>query len=243
MLNGFLRGIFSYFDAYSFIRSNRLQRYYWYSGFIGLCVFVVVIALVMLLSSTLSSFIVSLLNIESSWLATLSQYAAGALVGLLFFILYKYLVLIATAPLMSKLSEEVELIMDGEFISLPFTISQIASDFGRAITLSLRNVFKEIAYTLMLFLVGLLPGLAIGTTPLIFLVQSYFAGFGNIDFYAERHFNARETIDFVKENRSLAAGNGTLYLLLLAIPIIGVFFAPTLGTVAATLECDKRLNP
>ena len=241
MLNDFLRGIFSYFDAYTFIRNNGLGRYYWYSGLIGLVVLALVIVLLILLSGIFSDFIISLLDIEAGWLAKLSRWAAGLLVGLLFFILYKYLVLIATAPLMSKLSEDVERILDNEYIDIPLSFKQIWSDFARAIAISARNIFKEVGYTILLFIVGLLPGFALATTPLIFLVQGYFAGFGNIDFYAERHFNIRETIGFVKDNRALAAGNGSLYLLLLAIPVIGVFFAPTLGTTAATLECDKRL--
>lgn len=232
----------SYFDAYTFIRERGLRKYYFYSGLIGLAIFIFTGFLIITFSDDLSALLLSWLNIQVEWLQSASSFIVGILVAVLFFILFKYLILIITAPLMSKLSEEVESILDGDFIQVPFTLKQVLYDFSRALRLSIRNVIKEIGYTLLLLLIGLFPVFSVATTPFVFVVQAYYAGFGNIDFYAERHFDVKETIAFVSRHRGMAVGNGTLYVLLLAIPILGVFLAPTLGTVAATLESDRLVQ-
>ena len=242
MITDYLRGVFSYFEAFSYISKHNLTRYYWYCGGIGIFILIGIYLLSGLVTPILSSFLMDLIDQDISWLASISTFLIRALVLIFLFIIYKYFVLIATSPLMSKLSEDIESNMDGDFISIPFSTSKAIRDFIRSIRLSLRNVFRELFYTLLIFLVGLFPIFAIATTPFIFLVQAYFAGFGNMDFYLERYFNTTKTIEFVSDRKFFAAGNGTPYMLLLAVPVIGVFFAPVLGTTAATLEVHKRMN-
>ncbi|MEE9371601.1 MAG: EI24 domain-containing protein, partial [Saprospiraceae bacterium] len=183
-----------------------------------------------------------LIDTDLGWVSSVSSFVVRALLMIFFFIIYKYFVLIATSPLLSKLSEDIESNLDGDYISIPFSFKKAIVDFIRAIRLSLRNVSKELLYTILIFLVGLFPIFTIATTPFIFLVQSYFAGFGNMDFYLERYYNPNETTNFVKSNKAFAAGNGTPYMILMAIPVIGVFFAPVLGATAATLEVHKRMK-
>jgi CysZ protein len=65
----------------------------------------------------------------------------------------------------------------------------------------------------------------------IFVTQAYYAGFGNLDFTLERHFRVRESVRFVRRNRGLAIGNGTVYLLLL-LSVVGFLVALPLATVA-----------
>ena len=70
----------------------------------------------------------------------------------------------------------------------------------------------------------------------IVLIQAYYAGFGNLDYFMDRHYSVKDSIAFVNRNKGVALGNGLGFLALLAIPIIGVFLAPTLGVAAATLS-------
>jgi len=78
---------------------------------------------------------------------------------------------------------------------------------------------------------------------LIFAVQAYYAGFGNFDFYMERHFSVRDSVKFVRLNRGLAFANGAIFLGILAVPVVGVIFAPILCAIAATLAIDPKINP
>ena len=72
-------------------------------------------------------------------------------------------------------------------------------------------------------------------------VQSFYAGFGNIDYTLERHLNVRNSIRLVRVNKGLALGNGLVFMGLLAIGI-GFLIAPPLAAVAATIETTKRLG-
>ena len=194
------------------------------------------------LSPKLSSALLGLLNVDIGWLNSALEFIIKSGVFIVFFIFYKYLVLICTSPLMSQLSEDVESNLNEDFISIPFSYSKAVKDIWRSLRLSLRNVFREILYSILILLISFFPIVTIGTAPFIFLVQSYFAGFGNMDFYLERYYNTKDTVSFVSENKALATGNGVVFMAMLAIPIIGVFFAPVLGTVAATIETHKKMH-
>jgi CysZ protein len=67
-------------------------------------------------------------------------------------------------------------------------------------------------------------------------VQAYYAGYGNLDYFMDRRYTVKESINFIGNNKGVALGNGIGFLLLLAVPLIGVFLAPTLGVAAATLS-------
>ena len=75
----------------------------------------------------------------------------------------------------------------------------------------------------------------------LFLVQAYYAGFGNMDYSLERHHSISGSIRFIRRNRWLAMGNGTVFMLLLMTGI-GFLFAPPLSTIAGTIEVVKRLD-
>jgi CysZ protein len=64
-----------------------------------------------------------------------------------------------------------------------------------------------------------------------------------MDFTLERHFDIKGSVRFVKDFKGLAIGNGIPFILMLMIPVAGVFFAPSLVTVAATIEIVERLEP
>jgi CysZ protein len=77
---------------------------------------------------------------------------------------------------------------------------------------------------------------------MIFLVQAYYAGFGNMDYTLERHYGYKESIQFVKRNRGLAIGNGVLFIAMLIIPIIGVILVLPLSVAASTTETIRLIQ-
>ena len=146
-------------------------------------------------------------------------------------ILYKYILLIATGPLMGKLSEKIE--------------SNIAPNLGRlnvnfvetvyrGIKFSLRGLFFEIILTLVVVLIGIIPFVGILSVPLLFLVQSYYAGAGNMDLTLERFLTIKESVKFNRKYRLLTIGYGAIYLTILFIPILGLFLSPVLSTLLST---------
>ena len=156
-------------------------------------------------------------------------------------ILFKNLVMAISSPFMSPLSERTEEILLGATSDVHFSASQMLSDLIRGLRIALRNIIRELFYTLLLFLVGLIPFFSPFAPIVIFLVQSYYAGFGNMDFTLERHFKVRDSVRFVRSNRWLALGNGAFFILLLFTGLGFIIVLP-LGTVGAAMVTVPRLN-
>jgi CysZ protein len=165
----------------------------------------------------------------------------GLLVFLLGMIIFKQLVMVVSAPIMSILSEKVENQLVGKDSGVRISLKQIISDIVRGLKIALRNIFREIGATLLLLLFGLIPVFTPFSTILIFVLQAYYAGFGNLDFMLERHYRFRDSVKFVQNNRLLAIGNGAVFMLML-YTFVGFLFALPLGTVAATIAATDRIG-
>ena len=90
--------------------------------------------------------------------------------------IYKHIVLILSAPFMSPLSEKVENHLLGKSTTINFSISQMLKDLLRGIRIALRNIIREIFYTILLLLLGLIPFFSPFAPFLILAVQSFYAG-------------------------------------------------------------------
>jgi len=159
--------------------------------------------------------------------------------GALLLLIYKHIVLIICGPIIGKLSEAIEK-NEGNNLT---TTDQLGTAYStyRGIRIVLRNLLRELVITGLLLLLTFTP-LAFVSVPLIFIVQAYYAGFGNLDIYLGRHIKFKETITYVKANRLFTTTNGTVFLLLLLIPILGAFLAPAWSAAAATLSLmDKEV--
>ena len=108
--------------------------------------------------------------------------------------------------------------------------------------ITLRNIFREIGFTILLLLSGLIPGLQPFVPAAIFLVQSYYAGFGAMDYTLERYYGVKQSASFVSANKALALGMGSAFLLLLFIPILGFILAPPLITAGSTPLVLERIS-
>jgi len=241
MIVDIVKGLFRYIEAFSYISKMKLGRYFFYSGLIGLAVMAGMAGAVYFLAPILSKLLSGWadLDLDFGWFDGVTGVLSYLASSVFFLLVFKYLMLIFTAPLMSKLSEEVELYLSGDpkrELSIYNTIGEIL----RGARISLRNVTREIGLTVLLFLIGLFPVVGVIAAPLLLMVQGYYAGFGNLDFWAERHYDYRNTIKYMSINKGMCIGNGLPYILLLAIPIIGVFLAPPLATIAGTLHAESK---
>ena len=238
MIKDLFAGITSYFSAFQTISKLRLWKYFW-----------IPILLSLLIAGGLGFGIWTLSGAIASWLVAwipfkvVTGVIANILLGLVGFVLFRHLVVAAVSPFMTPLAQKVEEHMTGNYTKYSgFTFKQAVKDFFRGITIAIQNIVKELLWVIPLFLLGLIPVFAIPCAILIFLIQAYYAGFGNMDYTLEGHFSVRESKRFVRKHRWLAIGNGSVFLLLLGTGI-GFLVAPPLATVAAAQESVKRLEP
>lgn len=239
MISDFLDGFRYYGGSFALIRRMRLTRYILYSGLIGLVISAILISIIYWSYDFLSSLLINIIPFKFDFLEYITDTLSAGLLGLIFFILFKHLVLIFTAPVMSRMSEEVERNLRGESMETYYHPS-ILAEIVRGLRIAVRNFLREIFYTVLLFLASLFPGLGLLSGPGIFLLQSYYAGFGNFDFWAERHFTFKGTVDFMGDHKGMVTANGLVFLLILSVPILGVFIAPPLATVASTWHATEK---
>lgn len=242
-MRGLFDGIGAYFRALTIISNLGLWGWVLIPGLLCVLLGVGFLLLIISFADNLGNWFVHWLpeSIEKGVPDWLSNVLGGVLVALVGLVVFKQLVMAIASPIMSPLSEKVEKALSGSAGTVHFSIPQIISDIVRGLTISIRNIIRELFFTFLLFLLGLIPIFTPFTTVLIFLVQAYYAGFGNMDYTLERHFRVRGSVQFVRKYRWLAIGNGIVFLLLL-LTGIGFIFALPIGTVAATAETVKRLN-
>ena len=243
MIKHFLNGLGAYGRAFQLISKLGLWGYLIIPGLISLLSGGAVGFSIWGFSDNIGDFLAAFYPWETgrSIVDGIATAFGGVLMAGSGLIVYKHAVLILSAPFMSPLSEKVENHLLGKEHSIRFSIPQMISDILRGLRIAMRNIIRELFYMLLLVILGLLPIFSPFAAIGIFLVQAFYAGFGNIDYTLERHLNVRDSIHFVRANRMLALGNGVVFMGLLAIGI-GFLIAPPLGTIAATVETVKRLD-
>lgn len=243
MFTEFFDGVRSYGRAFRMLSKLGLWGY----AFIPMLMTLVLMGIVGFtaygLSDNLGNWLISWWRWDwgSEVITNLGSWVGGILITILGILSLKYIVLIIVAPFMSLLSEKVEAKLTGYRSSSSFSISKAIKDVFRGLRLALRNISRELFFTLLLLLIGLIPVIGLISTVLIFLVQSYYAGFGNTDYTLERHFTVSQSVSFARQHKGLMMGNGAVFMLLLMTGV-GFLVAPTLSTVAATVESVERLE-
>ena len=149
-------------------------------------------------------------------------------------IVYKHIVLALSAPFMGLVSEKIEAHIIGDDMNLRNSFNW--GLIWRGIRINTRNLMMELLLTIPILLIGFIPIIGLISTPLLFLVQSYYAGFGNMDYTLERHLSYRQSIQFVRNHKGIALGNGMVFMMLLLIPILGIILVLPLSVTAASTE-------
>ncbi len=243
MLGDFTRSVSHCIEAFSYIFKPWAFKYFFISGLISLMTFAACAGSIYFFGDDLANGIIHLFTEKLSWdwLTKVIEWLVRLLLFAVAFFILKYIVLIVNSPIMSLLSEKVEEKITGHKTP-SLSIKQQFKGLSRGLRLSLSNLMRELFWVLIIFLVSLIPGAAFITSILFFLVGAYYAGFGNIDFFMERRFTIKQSRHFVKRNKGMAIGNGSVFLLLFLIPVLGAFVAPTISTIGATLSGLSKLN-
>ncbi|GAB5563464.1 MAG: hypothetical protein Wins2KO_05270 [Winogradskyella sp.] len=236
MVRDIFRGLQVYSGAYGLISKLKLWKYFVIPMIISLVVFVLIFVAAYGLSDNLGEWIGGIWpwDFGKETFTAISTFISGIVIFTLGIIMYKHIIMALSTPFMSPVSEKIEAYFTGK-PAKNYINTSFSKQLARGIRISLRNLAKELTYTLPILLLKFIPVVNIFSTALLFLVQAYYAGFSNMDYTLERHFKYRESIAFIREHRGLAIGNGIGFLLLLFIPVIGVILVLPLSVTSASV--------
>lgn len=176
-----------------------------------------------------------------SFFTTFSTIISGIIILAIGLIFFKHIIMALSAPFMSSVSEKIEVHLRGTS-EVTTRNSTFMSQLWRGIRINSRNLAMELVITAPILLMKFIPIVNIFSTALLFLLQAYYAGFGNMDYTLERHLSYRKSIEFVRKNRAIAIGNGAGFLLLLLVPVIGVIMVLPFSVTAASVSTVRVLN-
>jgi CysZ protein len=243
MIKNITSGIKAYFGAFSLISKLKLWKFFAIPMLISFFTAIAVFGSAYALSDNIGEFIsrIWVWDWGKETFTTVSTFIGGLIIIIIGLILFKHIIMALSAPFMSPVSEKIEAHLTGipENTKRDTTFLQ---QLGRGIKVNGRNLLMELFLTMPILLLKFIPIVNIFSTILLFLMQAYYAGFGNMDYTLERHFNYKESVQFVKKHRGLAIGNGIIFILFLLIPLIGVILVLPLSVTAATLKTVEALQ-
>ena len=242
MLKGVYQGCSAYSEVYEIISRLKLWKFFVIPMLISFLVFSMILLVSFSLSSSIGSYIASFWSWDfgQETIHAISRFFGGLLIIIFGFISFKHIIMALSAPFMGPISKIIEDDING-------VVSQVKTStpsglLMRGIRISLRNLLRELVLSIPILLFGLIPVVGFFSVVMLFLMQAYFAGFGNMDYTLERHFSYQKSVFFVKKNKGLAMGNGIVFMLFLLIPFLGVILVHPLSVTAATIVTVKSIN-
>ncbi|WP_430410752.1 EI24 domain-containing protein [Kordia sp.] len=244
MIKQIFNGIQAYFSAVSLLNKLKLWRYFAVPIIIGFVLGIFILFSAYGLSDNLGSYISSIWGFAwgKETVTSISYFIAGLIILALGIVIFKHVLMAIIAPFMSPISEKIEQHLTGNIANKGTGIKAQTSALARGIRLNLRNLIVEILWIIPLFIFSFIPLIGFVFLIFIFLIQAYYAGFGNMDYTLERYFSYRESVAFVRKNRGIAIGNGIVFMFILLIPFIGILIVLPLSVVASTTETLKALH-
>lgn len=243
MLKNIALGIKAYFGAFSLISKLKLWKYFAIPILISVVTAISIGASAYGLSDNIGSYISKVWIWEwgKETFTAISNIFGGLLIITLGLILYKHIIMALSAPFMSPVSEKIEAHLTGNQ-NHSHRNTSFLQQLLRGIRINIRNLFMEIGLTILILIISLIPVIGWITSILLFVVQAYYAGFGNMDYTLERHYKYSKSVQFVCKHRGLAIGNGLVFMLFLFIPVIGVILVLPLSVTAASIQTVEALQ-
>jgi len=246
MLKNIFIGIKAYAGAFELISKLKLWKYFVIPILISVITAIIIGVSAYGFSDNIGQFISRIWVWEwgKDTFTTISEIFGGIIIIVLGLILYKHIIMAFSAPFMSPVSEKIEAHLLGSDSKLKHQHrnTSFQEQLWRGIRINIRNLFMELWLTIIILIISLIPVIGWFTSLLLFVIQAYYAGFGNMDYTLERHHSYKESISLVRKHRGIAIGNGIVFMLFLLIPVIGVILVLPLSVTAASTETVKLLN-
>lgn len=244
-LKELIKSVKSYKEAHEVILKHRLWPYLVAPGVLSFCYILVLLFAGSVYFPEISGYV------NDTWIPGFMKGGTTRIITSLFlwllllligYMSYKYVVLIFFSPALSFLSEMTEKNVYGQ-PGPEFSLNQILRDVIRGLVLTLRNLVLTLSFMFLAWLLVFIPVIGVLiSTPLIFLIQFFYDGFGFIDYTLERKkYSVGESIRFARSHRGMVIGVGMGFILILMIPVVGWLTAPSYATVAATLVSLRHM--
>jgi CysZ protein len=243
MIKNIILGIKEYSGALQLISKLKLWKYFIIPILISMVTAILIGIEAYVLSDNIGAFIAQLWiwDFGKEAFTTISNFIGGIVIIIIGLILYKHIIMALSAPFMSAVSEKIEKHFYGDLTHL-HRKSSFTQQLLRGIRINIRNLAKELLITLPILLLKFIPIVNIFSTLLLFFVQAYYAGFGNMDYTLERYLDYKKSVQFVGKQKGLAIGNGIVFMLCLLIPVIGIVIVLPLSVTASTTKTLSLLN-
>ncbi|MFD2542821.1 EI24 domain-containing protein [Lacinutrix gracilariae] len=243
MVKNILKGLKAYANSFTLISQLKLWKFFFIPIIISIITAIIIGVSAYGFSDNVGSFIAKLWFWEwgKETFTSIATVIGGIAVLAIGLILYKHIIMALSAPFMSPVSEKIEAHLTG-IENHTHRNTSFKEQLWRGIRINIRNLGKELLYTIPLLFLKFIPVVNVFSTVLLFVLQAYYAGFGNMDYTLERHFKYRESIQFIRKNRGVAIGNGIVFMLFLLIPVIGVILVLPLSVTAASISTVNLLK-
>ena len=245
MINDILKGINDYFRAFSLMSKLKLWKYIVLTGVLSLIFGGFLIFMSITMINIFSSSIIGIYPFEfgKEYVISIAKFISGISTAILGLMLYKYIVFIIFVPFLGPISEKIEEYLTGEKAGYSIlNIKRLIKDVLRGMGISVRLVYKELIWMILLFILSFFPIFSPFIPIVAFIIEAFYGGYGNFDWALERYYNVRERVAFIRYNKGLTLGNGIPFTLMLSVPIVGFFLAPALSVAAATISVVERIK-
>ncbi|WP_372751218.1 EI24 domain-containing protein [Labilibaculum sp.] len=250
-IKDFSFGLRTYTEAIQYIFKKQLAWFFIFPVLLNIILFWVGWDYIGHLAQQSQVFLEGWLDLENAnfWGSEFLKASIGGFIWLVFKILFflifayfgGYIILIIMSPVFSYLSERTEKIKTGK--DYPFEIEQFAKDILRGVLIAIRNLFIELALTVLMFILSFIPIIGWISALFLFFISAYFYGFSFLDYAIERkQMSIGQSIQFMRENKGIVIANGFVFSLCLIVPFCGASlssFAAIVSVVAGTLAVDE----
>ena len=243
MIQNYFKGLKAYVGTFSLIGKLGLWKYFFIPILISIFTAISIVILAWGFSDSLGALFSKIWFWEwgNETFSAISNFLASLTIIVVGFMLYKHIILALSAPFMSNVSSAIEMHQIG--VSKNHPSSHFLPLLWRGIRVNVRNLFMELFFSIPILIIGFIPIIGLIATPLLFLVQAYYAGYGNMDYTLERHMDYSQSNTFVRAHSGIAMGIGTVFMLLLLVPVVGIILVLPLSVTAATTATLNCLTP